>query len=156
MNIQDRAREEQLVVFELAHEFYGVDISRVQEINRMQPITAVPKAPSFVRGIIDLRSNVVPVVDLRARLGMPRVEETPLTRIVVLKTSEGWVGVIVDAVSEVLRLSADTIEPPSSMITSGDATFLRGIAKLKERLIILLDLDKVLDKASQIVAANNT
>ena len=149
MSAQNIRNEEQLVVFELAAESYGVDISRVQEIDRMEPITAIPQAPHYVEGVINLRGHVTPVVNLRARMGLPPAETTPLTRIVVLRNGEEWVGVIVDAVSEVMRIQTDSVEPPSAMVTGSDTTFLRGIAKTKERMIILLDLEQVLDKASQ-------
>jgi purine-binding chemotaxis protein CheW len=144
--------EEQLVVFELAGESYGVEISRVQEIDRMQAITVVPQAPPFVEGVINLRGRITPVVDLRTRFGLPKAEPTPLTRIVVVKAGEEWVGLVVDAVSEVLRIPVDAIEPPSAMVTTAESTYLRGIAKLESRLIILLDLDRVLDKEFQAAA----
>lgn len=147
--MKDQMSEEQLVVFELAGESYGVEISRVQEIDRMQTITVVPQAPSFVEGVINLRGRITPVVDLRTRFGLPKVEPTPLTRIVVVKAGEEWVGLVVDAVSEVLRIPVEAIEPPSAMVTTAESTYLRGIAKLESRLIILLDLDRVLDKEFQ-------
>lgn len=136
--------EMQLVVFDLASEFYGVDIGDVREINRMQAITRVPGAPSFVEGVINLRGRVVPVVDLRKRLNLKVGEQTQESRIVVVDIGGRDVGVIVDAVSEVLRISTTTIEPPSSMITNIDSDYLRGIAKLDAKLVILLDLNKVL------------
>ena len=147
MSANDQAREEQLVVFELASESYGVEISRVQEIDRMERVTAVPHAPMFVEGVINLRGRITPVVDLRSRFGLPKTEATPLTRVVVVKAAnEEWVGLVVDAVSEVLRIQTSAIEPPSAMVTTTDSGFLRGIAKLDNRLIILLDLEHVLDK----------
>ena len=150
--MKDQMSEEQLVVFELAGESYGVEISRVQEIDRMQTITVVPQAPPFVEGVINLRGRITPVVDLRTRFGLPKAEPTPLTRIVVVKAGEEWVGLVVDAVSEVLRIPVDAIEPPSAMVTTAESTYLRGIAKLESRLIILLDLDRVLDKEFQAAA----
>jgi purine-binding chemotaxis protein CheW len=152
MSANEQVKEEQLVVFELAGESYGVDIGRVQEIDRMERVTTVPHAPSFVEGVINLRGRITPVVDLRSRFGLARAEATALTRIVVVKSGEEWVGLVVDAVSEVLRIAIDAIEPPSSMVTTSDSAFLRGIAKLNERLIILLDLEKVLDKNFQVAA----
>jgi purine-binding chemotaxis protein CheW len=146
-------REEQVVVFELAGEAFGVEIGRVQEINRMLPITSLPESPDFVRGVINLRGHVTPVVDLRRRFGLPHAEETAHSRIVVVMSDQGeWVGVIVDAVSEVLRMPLDAIEPPASMVVTSDQTFLRGIAKLSDRMVIMLDLDRVL---SQNVAGSN-
>ena len=136
--------EIQLVVFDLASEHYGVDISDVREIIRMQNITKVPGATSYVEGIINLRGKVLPVLDLRKRLGLKVAEQTEESRIVVIDITDGEVGVIVDAVTEVLRVPNSSIEPPSSMVTQGNSDYLRGIAKLTDRLIILLDLNKLL------------
>ena len=93
------------------------------------------------------------MIDLRTRFGLPAAEVTARTRVVVVKAQEEWVGVIVNAVSEVLRIPLDSIELPSSMITSTDTSFVRGIAKLHERLVILLDLDRVLDKSYHLATA---
>jgi purine-binding chemotaxis protein CheW len=139
--------ETQLVVFDLAAEFYGVDIGDVREIIRMQTITRVPGAPSFVEGVINLRGRVVPVVDLRKRLRLKVDEQTKESRIVVVDIGGRDVGVIVDGVTEVLRIPLSSVEPPSSMITNVDSDYLRGIAKLETKLIILLDLNKVLSAA---------
>lgn len=136
--------EIQLVVFDLASEHYGVDISDVREIMRMQNITKVPGAVSYVEGVINLRGKVLPVLDLRKRLGLKVAEQTAESRIVVVDIADGEVGVIVDAVTEVLRVPNSAIEPPSSMVAQGNSDYLRGIAKLTDRLIILLDLNKLL------------
>ncbi len=136
--------EIQLVVFDLASENYGVDIDDVREIIRMQNITKVPGAHMFVEGVINLRGRVVPVVDLRKRLSLDAGSQTQDSRIVVVDINGQDVGVIVDAVTEVSRIDVTSIEPPSSMITSSDSDYLRGIAKLEDRMIILLDLNKVL------------
>ncbi len=136
--------ETQLVVFDLASEYYGVDISVVREIIRMQAVTKVPGAPLFVEGVINLRGRVVPVVDLRKRLDLTLTEQTKESRIVVVDIAGRDVGVIVDAVTEVLRVPLSSLEPPTSMITSTESDYLKGIAKLEDKLIILLDLDKVL------------
>ncbi len=136
--------ETQLVVFDLAAEFYGVDIGDVREIIRMQSITRVPGAPQFVEGVINLRGRVVPVVDLRKRLDLQVSEQTQDSRIVVVDIAGRDVGVIVDGVNEVLRIPLSSVEPPSSMITNADSDYLRGIARLEDKLIILLDLSKVL------------
>jgi purine-binding chemotaxis protein CheW len=147
--------ENQLVVFNLANENYGVDIAAVDGIVKMQRITAVPRAPSFVEGITNLRGEVLPVIDLRRRFGLPVTETTMETRIVNVEMDGSKVGMIVDAVSEVLRVSEEDIEPPSPIITtvdgdwSGRNAFITGIAKVDERLIILLDLAKVLSLEEQ-------
>lgn len=135
--------EEQAVVFELANEVYGVDISRVQEIIRMTTITRLPRAPEFVEGIINLRGKVIPVVDLKKRFGLAESDRTKASRIVVVDVGDHTIGMVVDAVSEVLRVPTSAVEPPSPMVTSVESDYIRGIAKLEGRLIILLDLDKV-------------
>ncbi len=137
-------KEEQLVVFDLGEEVYGIDISRVQEIIRMQSITQVPGAPSFVEGVINLRGKIIPVVDLHRRFGLPPADSTKASRIVVVETDGHTIGMVVDAVSEVLRIPGDCIEPPSPIVAGVDSEYLRGIAKLEGRLVILLQLDKVL------------
>lgn len=136
--------EEQLVTFSLGSEEFGVDIMRVQEIIRIPPITRVPKAPAYVEGVINLRGNVIPVVSLRNRFGMPRVEETDLSRIVVLQVQSKVFGVRVDAVTEVLRIDSEAIEPPPQVALGMDAQFIRGVGKIGERLLILLDLDHIM------------
>lgn len=143
--VEESVRTEiQVVVFDLASEYYGVEIGDVREILRMQEITRVPGAPTFVEGVINLRGRVVPVVDLRKRLLVSTSERTQDTRILVVDMGGRDVGVIVDAVTEVLRIEASLIEPASSMITSAAAYYLKGIAKLETKLVILLNLDRVL------------
>jgi purine-binding chemotaxis protein CheW len=136
--------EDQLVVFMLAKEHYGVRIAAVESIIKLQPITAVPCSPAFVEGVTNLRGRVLPVIDLRKRFNLPAEESTKDTRIVVVEMSGTLVGMIVDAVSEVLRVPAESVEPPSPIMTTVDSAFITGIAKVGERLIILLDLEKVL------------
>lgn len=144
--------EQQLVVFELSNEHYGVDISAVESIIKMQPITGVPQAPSFVEGITNLRGSILPVMDLRKRFGLrdtSQMDGKPTSqrdesRIVVVSMDGMKVGMIVDAVSEVLRVPADAIEPPPPMVTSINSAFITGIAKVGEKLIILLDLARIL------------
>ncbi len=141
--------EEQLVVFGLTQELYGVDIGRVQEIIRMQTITEVPRAPEFVEGVINLRGGIIPVIDLRKRFGMTNESHDKETRIVVVEMGGQRVGLVVDRVSEVLRVPKDNIEPPSALVTTIESAYLRAIAKMEDRLIILLDLDRVLRMEEQ-------
>ena len=136
--------ENQLVVFMLAKEHYGVRIAAVESIIKLQPITAVPCSPAFVEGVTNLRGRVLPVIDLRKRFNLPAEESTRDTRIVVVEMNSTLVGMIVDSVSEVLRAPAESIEPPSPIMTTVDSAFITGIAKVGEQLIILLDLEKVL------------
>ena len=139
--------EQQLVVFDLSTESYGVDIGAVREIIRLQDITKVPRTPEFVEGVINLRGKVIPVVDLRKRFGLPAEKESKENRIVVVDIGAQDIGVIVDAVTEVLRIATESVEPPASVITTADSEYLLGIAKLDSRLIILLDLERVLTEA---------
>lgn len=149
-------KEEQLVAFQLDKEIYGVDIATVHEIIRMQEITRIPRAPSFIEGVINLRGKVIPVLDLRKRFNLPNGQYTDKTRIVVVEIPPHTVGLIVDAVSEVLRLPVEAIEPPSPVIANVDVEYLRGVGKLADRLIILLDLEKVLtkDEKTELAAAH--
>jgi len=141
--------EEQVVVLELAGEAYGVEIGRVEEIIRMQPITRIPNGPAFIEGVTNLRVRVIPVLDLRKRFGLPTSEPTRRSRIVVGELGQHTVGLMVDGVSEVLLVSAEAVEPPSTLVTTSDSAFLRGVAKLGERLILLLDLSRILTRAEQ-------
>ena len=143
---QTTAEEKQLVLFNVSGEAYGVDISAVHEIIRMEPITKVPKTPFFVEGIINLRGKVIPVVDMRKRFGFDIAQQTSDNRIVVVDIDSKNIGIIVDAVTEVLRIPADSVEPPSDIITSSDSDYLLGIAKVDNKLIILLDLNRVLSQ----------
>ncbi|MDR3541387.1 MAG: chemotaxis protein CheW [Desulfosporosinus sp.] len=136
--------EEQLVTFCLGSEEFGVDIMRVQEIIRIPPITRVPKAPIYVEGVINLRGNVIPVISLRTRFGMTRVEETDLSRIIVLQVQTKVFGIEVDAVTEVLRIDSDGIEPPPPIALGMDSQFIRGVGKIGERLLIILELDQIM------------
>lgn len=140
------AQELQLVAFQLGEESYGVDIAQVQEIIRMQPVTKVPGVPTFVEGVINLRGRVIPVLDLRKRFNLPARQDTKDTRIVVVEVPPHTVGMIVDAVDEVLRINEEKVEPPSPFIASIDTEYLKGVGKLEGKLLILLDLTKVLSK----------
>ncbi len=121
--------EHQLVVFELGKEHYGVDISAVEAIIKMQPITVVPHTPHFVEGVTNLRGSVLPVIDLRKRFNIAQDEISKNSRIVVIVLGKTKVGMIVDGVSEVLQIQEESIEPTPSMITSVDTTFITGIAR---------------------------
>jgi purine-binding chemotaxis protein CheW len=136
----------QVVIFRLAAGSYAVDIAAVREIIRPQPITVVPQAPPFVVGVINLRSTIVPVLDLRSRCGLPPEEPTKDSRVVVVQVDEQSVGLQVDAVSEVILLPADLIEPAIGLIRgAGHEKLLRGVARLDDRLIMLLDLSQAID-----------
>lgn len=153
---EKRSGELQLVTFNIGREEFSVDILKVQEIIRIMEITRVPRSPEFVEGVINLRGKVIPVVDLRKRFGLSNAERGKDTRIIVVESTGKTVGLIVDSVSEVLRLPADTVEPPPEMIGSVDSEYIDGVGKLEDRLIILLNLDKVLTpKERQAISAMN-
>ena len=139
----------QVVSFRLGSEEYGVDIAQVQEINRMVAVTHVPRAPGFMEGVINLRGQLIPIIDLRTRFGMPRVAPAKNTRIVVTEIGAKRVGMVVDSVSEVLRLAVDQIEAAPEMITGVDTEYIRGVGKIGDRLIILLDLARVISTAEK-------
>ncbi|MFP4392204.1 MAG: chemotaxis protein CheW [Desulfohalobiaceae bacterium] len=136
----------QLVSFKLKDEEFGVDILQVQEIIRMQEITHVPNAPDFVEGVINLRGRVIPIVDLRKRFGLERQEHGKATRIIVVMIGQVTVGLIVDEVSEVLRIPEDTVEPPPPIVAGIESDYIKGVGKLEDRLLILLDLNKILSR----------
>lgn len=135
----------QLVSFNIGSEEFGVDILKVQEINRMVEITRVPQAPNYVEGVINLRGKVIPIVDLRKRFNLEVKEYDKNTRIVVVDISGNIMGMVVDSVSEVLRLPANTIEPPPEIVANINSEYIKGVAKLEDRLLIFLDLSKVID-----------
>ena len=136
----------QLVSFRLADEEYGVEITKVREIILMGEITQVPQTPAYVKGLINLRSAVIPVIDLRIRFGMPEGELAPESRIMVIKVGSKTIGIVVDAVNEVLRVSTDQIAPPPPAVASLDAEYLTGLVRLEEQLLILLDIEKLLGR----------
>ena len=133
----------QLVTFKLENEEFGVDILKVQEINRMLTITKIPNAPSFVEGVINLRGKIIPIVDLRKRLGFNSRAYDKSTRIIVVELDGLVLGFIVDSVSEVLRVSESTVEPPPSIMGGIESDYIEGVGKLDNRLLILLELGKI-------------
>ncbi len=133
--------EFQIVVCELGGERYGLSIEAVYEIIRLQTITAVPAAPPFVEGVINLRGRIIPVVDLASRFGLPRAEQDKQSRIVVAAAAGTRVGLVVDGVSEVLMVDEGAVEPTPPVAAGADAAYVRGIARLGDRLVILLHLD---------------
>lgn len=134
----------QVVSFHLGSEEYGVDISQVQEIIRMVEITHVPRAPHFMEGVINLRGQLIPIIDLRTRFAMPRAEQTKSTRIVVTEIGSKRVGIVVDSVSEVLNIPMEHIEEAPDMIAGVGTEYIQGVGKVGDRLVILLDLTMVI------------
>lgn len=142
---EQKPKEHQLVVFAVGDEEFGVDISQVREIVRLVQITYLPKAPAFIEGVVNLRGQVVAIIDLAKRLSIPCKPRGETTRIIIVEIGENTVGMIVDSVSEVLRLSSEYIEAVPSLIeTEVPEHYIYGVGKLEERLLVLLDLNKVL------------
>ena len=141
------AKNLQLVVFGVDKELYGVGIDSVQEIVRVPDITEVPDAPCFLEGVINLRGKIVPVIDLRKRLRLYGKEKTKSTRVLVTEnegSARGLVGLLVDSVLEVRKIQPDAVEGPPEMVSAIGVEYITGVAKVEDRLIILLDLKKVL------------
>ena len=136
-------QELQLVTFRLASEEYGLPITKVQEINRLVPVTKLPQTPDFMEGIINLRGRIIPVIDLRKRFVMSISSHDDDTRIIIVEINGQVVGVTVDAVTEVIRLSTANIEPPPATVAV-DSRYIDGVGKIDDRLIILLNVDNIL------------
>ncbi len=134
----------QLVTFHIGDEEFAVDILNIQGINRMVEITKVPNAPDYVEGIINLRGRVLPVINLRKRLEMADKDFDKSTRFIVVEIQGRVIGFIVDSVSEVLRIDKSITEPPPEMASGIDSDFITAIGKLEDRLLILLNIEKIL------------
>ena len=146
--------EKQLVIFELGAEHFGIDIASVEGINKMLDITKIPKAPGYMLGITNLRGSVLPVIDLQKRFGMAEQEQTSETRIVVANMDGVKIGMVVSAVSEVLTIEDKVIEPPPPMVSNINSEFIIGVAKIDKRLVIMLDLAKVLTEDEKAQVSN--
>lgn len=146
---QATRREGKYLTFSLANEEYGIGILKIKEIIGMLPITTVPQTPAFVKGVINLRGKVIPVIDLRLRFGMDGIDYTERTCIIVVeiagKASMVQIGIVVDSVSEVLNVKADDIEDTPAFGTKLDTDYIMGMAKLDGGVKILLDIDRVLN-----------
>lgn len=140
-----KSKETQVVIFSLAKELFGVRTNQVREISKMIEITNMPKAPSFIKGVINLRGKVIAVIDLAKQLDLPSSPQDKEARIIVVDVDDNIVGMIVDSASEVLRLPEENIEPTPAAIESRiDTRYIEGIGKSKDRLFVLLNLNKIL------------
>ncbi|WP_274651525.1 chemotaxis protein CheW [Paenibacillus humicola] len=139
--------ELKVIVFGLADEEYGIEVDKVRTIERMSPITRVPKTLPFIKGVINLRGVVLPVIDLRGRFGLPESEPTDHSRIIVVAAGGLEVGFIVDTANDVIDLDSDAIETPPEVVGGVKAKYLHGVARLAgDRLLIMLNLSEVLNK----------
>jgi len=140
----------QYLTFILAGEEYGVDILRVQEIKGWDTVTPIPNTPSYIKGVINLRGTIVPIVDLRTRFGIEKIEYGPTTVVIVLRTTVGdgstILGIVVDGVSEVYNIKSEEIKPAPQMGDKTDISFVYGLATIDEKMIILMDVDRVLNE----------
>lgn len=139
--------ELQVVVFTLDREEYCVPVMQVREIVPSTQPTRIPHTPPFIEGVINLRGSITSVLDLRKRFGLPAATHDDETRIIVVDLAEEALGFLVDSVLEVLRLPTSTFEPPPAQVVSVDTNFIQGVGKVGERLLILLDLERVLSQA---------
>jgi len=156
---QERATEsqghgEQYLTFMLAGEEYGVDILRVQEIKGWDKVTRLPQAPAFVLGVINLRGAVVPIIDLRRRFALESVPFGPTTVVIVVKVrgerGERTVGMVVDAVSEVYNVATDTVRPSPEVCGNVDTAFVKGLATVESKMVILLDIDRLITSSVEV------
>lgn len=141
------------IVFRLAQEEFGVDVAQVRSIERVQTITYVPKAPSFVKGVINLRGSVIPVIDLRERLSMNITAESTDTRLIIVHVLQQDVAFVVDAANDVTDIDRSSLEPAPSTFGSVDIAYIYGVAKLKDKLLILLNLENILAEHEALQAA---
>ena len=145
----------QLINFTVGNEEYGLELLRVKEVIRTRQITWLPKAPPCVKGIINLRGDVIPIVDLRERFGLQQQQQTAKTRVIVVEVQGRPVGMVVDSASQVVRVPADQFDPPPTVIGEGLRDFVTAIGKTGDRLIIMIDLDRILstEEMSQIAGS---
>jgi len=137
----------QYVTFTLEDEVYGINVMQVQEVLREIEVAPVPGAPHYVTGIINLRGNVVSVIDARTRFGLPQRESTPLTRIIVIEAQQQIIGILVDSVAEVVDIEMSEIETAPNVGNEETARYIDGVLSLDEKLLILVDLNKLLTEA---------
>jgi purine-binding chemotaxis protein CheW len=134
----------QFISFSVGEEECGLELLRVKEVIRVREITWLPKAPSFVKGIINLRGDVIPIIDLRDKFGLETREQTAQTRVIVVEVEGRLMGMVVDSSSQVVRIPADQIDPPPPVLGRFSQEFITGVGKLDDKLLILLNADAIL------------
>ncbi|WP_305043902.1 chemotaxis protein CheW [Geoalkalibacter sp.] len=143
-------REAQLACFRLGSEFYALDIMKIREIIKPQKLTPVPRAPSFVEGVINLRGAVIPVVDMRRRFGLPVDPHQQKSRIIICSLSEKIIGLMVDEVTEVRNFTREEVQPPPHFMQSAATDFMIGVCRVRGELLIILDVEKILTSDEKI------
>ncbi|MGY3716928.1 chemotaxis protein CheW [Sutcliffiella cohnii] len=138
--------EDKVIVFQLAKEHYGVDLQQVRSIERMQAITPVPQTSAFIKGVMNLRGDITPIIDLKERLELGKTEYTEQTRVLIVQIETIQVGLIVDSATDVIDIDPSFIEPAPAMIGGVTKEYLKGVAKLEDRLLVLLGLEQVLNQ----------
>ncbi len=150
MNATTKEGETQLVAFKMGEEEFACNIKDVSEVIKMLKVTPLPRSLDFIEGVINLRGEVIPVIDLRKRFGMYTAERTKESRIIIVEVDDRLIGLIVDAVSEVARISNDQIQEAPNHVAGGRTDLITGVGKLDQRMIIILDVEKILSTDEQI------
>jgi len=140
----------QVVSFSVGEEDYGVNIETVKEVIKVKSVTRLPKTPSFVRGVINLRGDVIPIIDLREKLGLEQQDYTEMTRVIVVDIDEKSIGMAVDSVSNVINIAQDDIKPPPPLVSGLSEDYLKGVGRVGDEIIILLNIDKILTTEEKI------
>ena len=140
----NHAPDHQIVTFRLGEDYFAADIFAVERVLRHQPPTVVPNMPAWIDGVLEYQNRIIPVVNLRRRFGLPYAEPRPETRVLVLASDGEWIGVVVDAVQEVASIKAAQLSPPPALFRGLSSEFLLGIVRLDERLIVFLDVQRLL------------
>ena len=143
--VRDATRE--VLVFVIGDEEYGVDILKVQEIRGYEKVTAIPSAPDYLKGVVNLRGIIVPVIDMRIKFKLPDPRYDSFTVVVILRLATRVIGIVVDAVSDVVRLAANDVKDPPKLGSVVDSSYLTGVATLNERMVLLIDIEKFLSSS---------
>lgn len=144
MEVSTASDVKQFIVFRLGNEEYGIDTIKITTIDRIRAITRVPKTASYIKGVINLRGDIIPVMDLRARFNLPEIEETDDTRIIIVKIEEVQLGVIVDSVAEVINLTDESIENVTNFSNDMSLDYIFGVGKIENRIVTLLNFEKLI------------
>lgn len=141
------AATREILAFVLGEEHYGVDILKVQEIRGYEKVTPIPSAPNYLKGVINLRGTIVPVIDMRVKFGLPEARYDSLTVVIILRVASRTIGIVVDAVSDVIALAPDEVKPAPQLGAIISHTFLAGLAIKDDRMVLLLDIEKFLSSS---------
>ncbi len=143
--VSETMEDLKLIVFQLVDKEYAIPVNQVRSIEKLQYITRVPGMPSYVRGVINLRGVVTPIIDLRSRFGLSSSDSSESTRLIIVGSEDKEVGLIVDSANDVLDVAREMIEPPPQVVGIMEAEYIGGVVKQNKRLLILLHLDKILE-----------